>query len=243
MKKTLIIEDEINVREGLKKLLKIVAPTLEVVAETGFVSQALELIKKHKPDLIFLDVELEDGLGFDVLKQVEQIDFKIIFTTAYSQYAIDAFKFSAVDYLLKPIDPSELKMAIQRAVSAINNNKKNLDLLSTLKNNIANKEQKIVLKTTENRFVINVKEIIRLEADGTYTKFITTDRALIVSKNIKFYEDLLDENFLRCHQSHLVNSRHIISLTNTGFLQMSNQDLVPISTRKRKKIGQLINKL
>jgi len=243
MIKTLIIEDEINVREGLKKLLKIMATSIEVIAETSFVSEALELIKKEKPDLIFLDVELEDGSGFDILKQFEMIDFKIIFTTAYSQYAIDAFKFSAVDYLLKPIDPTELKLAIERAVSDINTKKKHQDLLSVLKNNIENQEQKIVLKTTENRFVINVKDIIRLEADGTYTNFIITNRKVIVSKHIKFYEDLLDEKFLRCHQSHLVNSIHIISLTSKGFLQMSNQDLVPVSTRKRKEIGQLINEL
>ncbi|HFS67933.1 MAG TPA: response regulator transcription factor, partial [Flavobacteriia bacterium] len=202
MIKTLIIEDEINVREGLKKLLKIIAPNIKVIAETGFITEAIQIIKKEKPSLIFLDIELEDGSGFDILKQFETIYFKIIFTTAYNQYAINAFKFSATDYLLKPINPIELKKAIQRATIALDKE----NLLTVLKHNLDNKEQKIVLKTSENQFVINVKNIIHLEADGTYTHFITTNKKIIVSKNIKFYEDLLNDNFFRCHQSHLVNS-------------------------------------
>lgn len=239
MIKTLIIEDEINVREGLKKLLKIIAPNIKVIAETGFITEAIQIIKKEKPSLIFLDIELEDGSGFDILKQFETIYFKIIFTTAYNQYAINAFKFSATDYLLKPINPIELKKAIQRATIALDKE----NLLTVLKHNLDNKEQKIVLKTSENQFVINVKNIIHLEADGTYTHFITTNKKIIVSKNIKFYEDLLNDNFFRCHQSHLVNSAHIIRYTNKGFLQMTNRDLVPVSTRKKKEITPFLNGL
>ncbi|MCF6350788.1 MAG: LytTR family DNA-binding domain-containing protein [Flavobacteriaceae bacterium] len=242
MIKVIIIEDEINVRAGLKKMLKILEPTLKIVAETGFVNQAIQQIKKEKPDLIFLDIKLEDGTGFDILKQLKNIDFKIIFTTAYNEYAVNAFKFSAVDYLLKPIDPIELQGAIKRALFNIGNEKEHQDLLAVLKNNLVTKVQKIVLKTTKQHYIIYVKDIINLKADGAYTHFITTNKKITVSKNLKYYQDLLSTTFIRCHQSHLVNSKHIMGL-NKECLQMSNHSLIPISTRKKAEIIKLIHKI
>jgi len=243
MIKTLLIEDEINVRSALKKMLHIITPNIEIVAETGLVSEAIELIKTQKPDLIFLDIELEDGTGFDILKQVENLNSKTIFTTAYNQYAIKAFKFSAVDYLLKPIDPEELQNATNRAIKDIKNKKEYQELLSVLKNNLQEKEQKIILKTTEQRYVIAVKDIIYLEADGAYTVFITTNNSVIVSKNLKYYQELLPDNFIRCHQSFLVNKNHIEGLNKQNQITLSYNNFVPISTRKKAEITEIISKL
>ena len=243
MLRTLIIEDEINVRSALKKMLAILEPTVEIIGETGYVKEAVKLILLEKPDLIFLDIELEDGSGFDIINQFKDIDFKIIFTTAYNQYAVTAFKYSAVDYLLKPVDPLELKEALKKTILAINDKKEHQELLAILKNNIDNEAQKLVLKTADQRYVLSVKDIIRLEADGAYTNFICKDQKIIISKNLKHYQGLLNDNFIRCHQSHLINSSHIVGLNKAGFLQLSNQDTVPISTRKKSEIIQIIKDL
>ncbi len=240
MIKTILIEDELNVREGLKKMLKIIAPNIDIIGETAYVKQAIDLIKDKKPDLIFLDIELEDGTGFDILEQLKETNFNIIFTTAYNQYAIKAFKFSAIDYLLKPIDPLELENAIQRAQKQINHNTEHQELLSVLKNNIEKKETKIVLKTTEQRYIFDIKDIIHLIADGAYTVFVTLNNKIIVSKNIKYYQGILDENFIRCHQSHLINKKHV-KLIKGNDLIMINDDVIPISTRKKTEIINLIN--
>lgn len=236
MLKTIIIEDEINVREALIKLLKLIDNSIEVIATTGHIDEAKLLIKQHNPQLVFLDIELEDGTGFDLLQQLDNINFKLIFTTAYNQYAIKAFKFSAIDYLLKPIDPTELSNAIQRAKSEIKTAQKHQELIEVLNNNINKKEEKIVLKTTEQRYVIFVKDIIRLEADGAYTLFITASNSIIVSKHLKFYENLLNDSFIRCHQSHLVNKNHIIGIDKNNILLLTNEEKVPVSTRKKSEV-------
>jgi len=243
MIKVLIIEDELHVREALKKMLKLLDNTLEIVAETGFVSEAIILINTHKPDLVFMDVELEDGTSFDILKQLEKLTFKIIFTTAYNQYAIKAFKYAAIDYLLKPIDPLELQEAINRAKQDIMDERVHQELLDVLNQNKKTSPKKIILKTTEQRYVILIEDIIRLEADGAYTLFVLADKKIIVSKNLRYYQDLLPDNFIRCHQSHLVNSRQIVSLNKAGLLFMKNENLVPVSTRRKATILQLIQNL
>jgi len=237
---TIIIEDEINVREALKKMLSIIAPEIYIVAETAYVSKAIDLIQLHKPNLIFLDIELEDGTGFDILNQLEKINFNIIFTTAYNQHAIKAFKFSAIDYLLKPIDPLDLENAIKRVTENIVNTKEHQELLKVLQNNTDKKEPQIVLKTTEQRYIFKTKDIIRLEADGAYTLFVTQNNQIIVSKNIKFYQNILDENFIRIHQSHLINKKHVKGVKGYNII-LSNNDIVPISTRKKTDIIKLIN--
>lgn len=243
MIKTILIEDEINAREALTKMLKIIEPKIQIIAETGFVSEAVNLIKDQKPDLVFLDIQLEDGTGFDLLKQLDSIDFKIIFTTAYNQYAINAFKFSAVDYLLKPTDPIDLKEAINRALSLIYSEKEHQNLVEILKNNETSKNKKIVLKTTQQRYVLNINDIIHLKADGAYTIFKTAQQKIIVSKNLRYYQDLLNTHFVRCHQSHLINLKQVKGINKKGFLIMSNQDEIPVSSRKKSEIKKLITHL
>ncbi len=243
MIRTILIEDEINAREALKKMLQIIEPTIEIVAETGYVSDALSLIKLKKPDLVFLDIQLEDGTGFDLLKQLDTIKFKIIFTTAYHQYAINAFKFSAIDYLLKPIGPLDLKEAINRAINIIDTEKDHHNLVEIIKNNEASKNKKIVLKTTEQRYILNINDIIHLKADGAYTIFKTINQKIIVSKNIQFYQDLLGADFTRCHQSHLVNLKQVEAFSKNGMLIMNNNDEIPVSSRKKTATKKLIERL
>jgi two-component system LytT family response regulator len=243
MIKVLIIEDEFNVLEALKKMLKLIDRSMDLVADTGFVSEAVTLIKEHQPDLVFMDIELEDGTGFDILKQLDKLTFKIIFTTAYNQYAIKAFKYAATDYLLKPIDPIELREAVNRAKKGIIDTREHQELLQVLNQNKTEHPKKIILKTTEQRYVISVEEIIRLEADGAYTLFVLADRKIIVSKNLRYYQDLLPDNFVRCHQSHLVNSKQIVSLNKSGLLFMKNKELIPVSTRRKVSILQVIESL
>lgn len=239
MIRTIVIEDEQNARNALKKMLQMVTSKIEIIAETSFVKEAIDLINQLKPDLVFLDIKLADGTAFEILEKIKNPNFKIIFTTAYDEYALKAFKVSALDYLLKPIDPLELQTALQKANSLIKDEKEHKTLLSVLKNNENKADKKIVLKTTENRFIIYQKEIIRLEADGAYTLFVTEKQNIIVSKNLKYYQELLDNNmFVRCHQSHLVNIKQVISIHKNDKLLLSNKDLIPISIRKKSEISK-----
>lgn len=240
MIRTIIIEDELDVRQGLIKMLAAVRKDIFIVGETGYVSEALELIKINKPQLVLIDIELEDGTGFDVLKALSNTKFKIIFTTAYNQYAIKAFKYSAVDYLLKPISPIELKEAVNKSITEIESEIQFKELLELVNSKENSKAEKIVLKTANQRFVLRIKDIIRLEADTAYTIFITETQKIVVSKNLKFYQNLLDTTFIRCHQSHLVNSKHIKGLKNNELL-LSNTETIPISIRKKTEILQQIN--
>ncbi len=235
----IIIEDEILVSNALEKMLTLIDPTIKIVGVASHVEDAVEKITTLQPDIVFLDVELEDGTGFDILKKLDSTKFKIIFTTAYNQYAINAFKYSAVDYLLKPIDPTDLQDALIRAKTAISNAKEHQKLLTVLNENLEKKEKKIVLKTSDQQFVMKVEDIIHLEADGAYTNFVSSKLKVIISKNIKFYQNLLDDNFIRCHQSHLINIKHVLGIKN-GQLRMSNGDMIPISTRKKSSILGMI---
>lgn len=240
MIKTVLIEDEVNARGSLRKILKLIAPNIEIIGETGYVKEAVKMINTLKPKLIFLDIKLEDGIGFDILKQLEYTSFKIIFTTAYNEYAIKAFKYSATDYLLKPINPLELKSALERAIISLNKETKHDKLLNVLKYNIEENDKKIVLKTTNNQHIVLVKDIIRLEADTAYTTFYVNNNKITVSKNLKYYQEILDDGFIRCHQSHLVNNLHIIGVHKKEFIKMSNEELIPISLRKKNEIIQQI---
>ncbi len=241
MIRAIIIEDEANIREGLKKLIKLTSQEVEIVAETAYIEEAVQLIKQKQPDLIFLDIELEDGNGFDLLQQIDFKNLKIIFTTAYNQFAIKAFKYNAIDYLLKLIEIDELEAAIQNATSLILNEKERQYLLGMLNNTIEKDEEKISLKTADNRFLVKIKDIIYIEADGAYTHFYILDTKVTTSKNLKYYQDMLDDSiFKRCHHSYLVNLHHIKGIEKNKALKLSNEHLIPISARKKAEILTLI---
>lgn len=233
MIKTLIIEDEFNAREILKKLLLHAFADIEIVGETSSVSDSISFLKSNSIDLAIMDIELDDGNSFDILKNIDKLNFQIVFTTAYNKYALRAFKFNAIDYLLKPIDPIELVSAINKAISAIEKeiNYKELLEISSKKEN-----QKIKIKTAHQTYIMHVSDIIRVEAEGAYSNIITINQRILISKNLRFYEDLLnDYNFIRVHQSHLINFSKIIKVKSNSVL-MNNKDIVPVSSRKKKRL-------
>ncbi len=242
MIKTIIIEDEINARSALHKMISFLCPDIDILAEADNISQGLEAIKKHRPDLVFLDIRLNDHSAFELLEKLDTINFKIIFTTAYDQYAIKAFKFNAIDYLLKPIDPDELKTAIKKSAEEIRFKNEYRDLLEMIKNQNTQKKKKIVLKTTEQRFVIPVKDILYLKAEGSYTLFIISTQAnILISKNIKYYQDILNDSFIRTHHSYLVNKDHIKGLNNNEII-LANGETIPVSGRKKADVLKFIIK-
>lgn len=248
MIQTLIIEDEINAQKTLIQMLSLYYPSVNVLATTGKVSEALALIELHRPQLIFLDIQLEDGNGFELLKKIEEINFEIIFITAFNQYAIKAFKFSALDYLLKPIDPDLLIEALEKVEKVIQ--QKNIQQqIQTFLNNQQqpSEKQKIVLKNSENIFIIEVQEINRLESEGPYTTFFLEDgRSILISKNLKFYEDLLStHHFFRVHQSHMINLKKLSRLERKegGYLIMKDESIVPVSVRKKEALINAIEQL
>lgn len=249
MVKAIIIEDEKMSRETLRRLLEKYCPTVEVVAEADGYRKGMEEIRKYHPDVIFLDIQMPDGSGFRLLEELEDIDFEVIFTTAFDQFAIKAIKYSALDYLLKPIIPQELTEAIQRVErKKADNAKRRIEAVAT--DNLKmqdDRNHKIVLSTSEMLHVISVDDIIRCESDNYYTNFYFIDgRKLLVSKTLKENEELLSHhNFIRPHKSHLINIKYIKSYIRQegGYILMSDDTHIPVSRRKKDKIMEIIYNL
>jgi two-component system LytT family response regulator len=238
MFKVAIIDDEKNVRIVIKKLLNILYSNCEIVAEAASIKEAKAILPQVKPDIVLLDIELEDGTGFSLLKQLPSLDFKLIFITAFNQYAIKAFKFNALDYLLKPIDPIELQNAIDKAQQRVSNEK---ELRTFIENFDKNKISKIVINTTEKNHFITVSDITYCKAQGSYTKVFTKEQSILASKNLKQFEDLLSEQgFIRTHQSYLVNKLEIAAVKNNTLL-LTDKTEIPISVRRKPEIMALLN--
>jgi two-component system LytT family response regulator len=240
MIKAVVIDDMLLARKALIKDIAETSPQVSIVGEAENVVEGAKLIKKTDPDLIFLDIHLSDGDGFDILEICHPVRGQVIFTTASDQHAIKAFRFSAIDYLLKPIDPTQLKQAIQK--SLVNINEKQLDV-STFRINYQN-PQKLVLHTAEVMKIVDIKDIIRLESMGNYTNFYFTDGTkLLITKTLKEYHELLIEHrFLRVHQSHLINLRLLSSYVKSegGYLLMEDGSRIPVSVRKKPMVMEAI---
>jgi len=238
--KVLIIEDEIDARKVLHYLIQELFPSLQIVGQTGSVRKAKEMIRSLHPDIVFLDVQLEDGTGFDLLNNCSHNGFQIIFTTAYSKFALNAIKYSATDYILKPVNPNELKQAIEK-VTKIKRKEKEFEMLKTVVKNNKKNPYKITIKTAEQIYMLPIDDIVRLEADGAYTTIITRDKRIVASKNIKHYENILPEDiFIRPHQSHLINKNFIGEINKNGKLLLINNEEVPVSFRKKSMIRNLL---
>lgn len=240
--KALIVDDEIANRENLRQLLQVYAPDVNICAEANDVDSAWKAILQYRPQLVFLDIQLHAQSGFDLLKQLDEINFEIIFVTAYNQYGIQAVKFAALDYLLKPIDIDELKTAIDKARRAISQKQKNERLnylLEYLKDDNQTRPRIALPLFGETRYV-NIHDIIRCEADNTYTRFVLNNgESIIVSKTLKEYADMLTGyGFLRCHQSHLVNTAFIKSWLREdgGSLLLTDNSKIPVSKLNREKV-------
>lgn len=246
MIKAIIIDDEKNNQELISNLLKSYTENIQVVAIADSVESAYIAIVENQPDLIFLDIQMPDGTGFDLLKKFDKINFKIIFVTAHQEYAIEAFKYSALDYLLKPLSPSNLISAVKKMEESINGEELSLKL-KTLLSNISEpmkNKKKIVLKTMERIYSVDINDIIRFESDGGYSKVYLLDgKRIMVSRTMKEFEDMLvDANFLRIHNSHLINMNHLYCFEKTeGHVIMKDDSVVPVSNRKREQLLELLN--
>lgn len=246
MIKAIIIEDEKMSRETLRRMLEKYCPVVEVIGEADGYRKGMEEIRKHPPDVIFLDIQMPDGSGFRLLEEIGEINFEVIFTTAFDQFAIKAIKYSALDYLLKPIIPQELVDAIDRVEKKKMESRrlKSLGEADGTARTESDQRQKIILSTAEMVHVIHVDDIIRCESDNYYTNFYFTDgRKLLVSKTLKENEELLSHhNFIRPHKSHLVNVKYIKSYLRHegGIILMTDGTRIPVSRRKKDKIMEII---
>ncbi|MDD4490797.1 MAG: LytTR family DNA-binding domain-containing protein [Paludibacter sp.] len=246
--RTLIVDDEAPIRELISGIIENFSELAEVIATADGVASGLAAIKQHKPDLVLLDVNLIDGTAFDLLQQLDEIKFAIIFITAYEKYAVNAFKFSAVDYIMKPIHIDELTAAIRKTVEQSEQQALSLKLNNFFDNiNSKPKDKKIVLKTSESIFIVKVTDIIRCEADHNYTTFyLISGKKVLVSKTLKDYDEILcDFFFFRAHQSHLININHIVSFEKSdgGYLRMIDGSSVPVSKRKREELLEFFNQI
>ncbi|MEX0997715.1 MAG: LytTR family DNA-binding domain-containing protein [Flavobacteriaceae bacterium] len=236
--KAIIVEDEKHSRETLKNLLEKFCEGVEVIGLAASVKEALDIIPKSKPDLVFMDIELQSGTGFDILSQLPEINFEVIFTTAFDQYAIKAVKFSSLDYLLKPIDLEELQLAVEKAKKIKNKEAYNNQLQTLLQNIQQPKLSKICLATSDGFEFINTQDILYCEAGGSYTTFnLTNGKKLLVSKHLKEYENLLiDQFFMRVHNSYLINLKEVKKYVKAdgGYIVMNNEDIVSISRGKKE---------
>ncbi len=250
MIKAILIDDDANLRVGLKSMLSRYAPQIEVVGEGESVSSGIEIIEKNPSDVLFLDIQLGDGTGFDILEKLIQrngkIDQQIVFITAFEQYAIKAFRFSALDYLLKPVDPEDLKQVTDKIVQAVIKNTSN-ENVGILLENIRKKTEefkRIVLSNSDGTHVFEVSDIIRCESEDNYTKFfIINHKPVLISKTLKEYEELLSPHgFERVHQSHLINMAYVKAFNKSEglFIEMNDLSKVPVSIRKKDKFQNLL---
>ncbi|MEJ6583051.1 MAG: LytTR family DNA-binding domain-containing protein [Crocinitomicaceae bacterium] len=237
MKKIVIIDDENRTRELIARMIDSFGFDVITIPEGENVQSGIEAIEKHQPDIVFLDIQMPDGTGFDVIRSIENKSFEVIFITAHEEFAIKAIKFSALDYLLKPIDTTELKAALEKALETIDEKKESSQFDALQKNIQPFEKRRLVLKTQESVHVVELDQIIRCEADRNYTSFFLKDnKKILVSKTLKEYETLLSgHNFLRVQQSHLVNIDYVdrYDKKNGGAVVMKDGSEVPLSPAKR----------
>ncbi len=234
-----IVDDELKSRESLKILVEDFCEGVEVKELCQNVAEAIKAIELHKPTVVFLDIQLQRETGFDLLTRLKNFDFEVIFTTAYAEYAVKAFKFSAVDYLLKPVDIEELKQAVEK----VEKRKENTisDRLQQLLGNLrttSSENYKIALPTLDGLVFVKVSEILYCEASSNYTEIVLeSGKKYVVSRTLKEYEDMLsDQNFFRIHHSYLINLNGIKKYIkgDGGQVVMNNDKSLDVSKRKKE---------
>lgn len=249
MLKAVVIDDIDVIRRDNLALIKAHCPNVQIVGEADSVESGVALIRQTQPDLVFLDVEMGDGTGFDLLQKLKPIGFKVIFVTGHEDFAIRAFRFSAIDYLLKPLDPTELVEAVKKAQDAVNN-----DIFDAKLNNLfSNLErpknlQKLILKTSDRIYSVDIQDIVNCESDKNYTTFYLINAPkIVVSNNLKEYETILaPHNFFRTHKSHLINLAyfdHLVKSDGGNTIVMKNKQMIPLSVRKKDEFMQVLETL
>jgi len=249
MLRAVAIDDIESIRKNNISIIKSSCPNISIVGEADSVASGISLIKQLTPDIVFLDVEMTDGTGFDLLQKLKPIAFKVIFITGFEDFAIRAFRFSAIDYLLKPLDANELVEAVKKAEESLSKEVFDIKLSNLFANLDRPKDlQKLVLKTADRIYSVNIQDIVSCESDKNYTTFYFVNApALIVSTNLKEYEILLSPyNFFRTHKSHLINMAyfdHFIKTDGGNTIVMKNKNTVPLSVRKKEEFLVLLENL
>jgi len=249
MIKAVIIDDEPAMQEVNSRLLAEYFPEIDIVGIADSVKTGVRLIQKVKPDLVLLDIELKDGSGFQLLQKLKPYDFKVVFITGFHSFAIKAIKFSALDYIVKPVNETEFQQAIERAVELIDKSESTDAQLNVLMKSLQKEtmSKKLVLRTAESLHVVDISDIYFCKSDNSYTTFYFKDNEnILVSKGLKDYENLLaDYGFYRAHQSYLVNLNQIkkVDKSDGGFIIMKNKKEIPVSLRQMKKLISLLSKL
>lgn len=249
MLRAVIIDDIESIRRDNVMMIKTHCPNVSVIGQADSVESGVALVKQLSPDLVFLDVEMPDGTGFDLLQRLKPVTFKIIFITGYEDFAIRAFRFSAIDYLLKPLRSTDLIEAVAKAEESLGS-----DILEARLNNLfANLErpknlQKLLLKTMDKIYSVNVQDIVHCEADKNYTTFhFINAPSLVVSTNLKEYDNLLTPHqFFRSHKSHLINMAyfdHFVKSEGGNTIVMKNKATIPLSVRKKDEFLILLDSL
>jgi len=243
MVKVVIIDDEQDAINSINLIVNEYCSNAEIIGTASSAAEGRNVILNQKPDLVFLDIEMPRGNGFDLLEMLPERSFEIIFITAYNNFAIKAFKYSAIDYILKPIDIDELVQAVDRAEKRINlykkNDSENRDRYDVLLDNIQTSQPtKIMVPTSEGQIYLEISDINRIEAEGSYsTIFLNNKTKLLVSKNLKEFENMLSSNdFFRPHNSHLINLEFVKKyvLKDGGYIEMTKDIVVPRSRRRKE---------
>lgn len=240
----IIVDDEYNAIEALDKSLSQHCPQVKIVGKAQSADEGYQLILQFQPDLVFLDIQMSTSSGFDLLARFSKPDFKVIFVTAFDFYALNAIKFSALDYLLKPVAPLELKEAVAKAIFQIKEKKLTDDLKNLIRNlqNPRSRKNKINISTQKGIELVEIDDLIRCEAVNGFTiMHLNTRKEIVSSKDLKFYQEILEEyDFFRVHDTHLVSYHHIIRVQNIdgGILLMSDTSEVPIARRRKPDFNE-----
>lgn len=245
--RAIIIDDEKKGREILKSLIETYCKEVEIIAQASNADEGYEMIQKHEPDVVFLDVEMPSGDGFSLLERFDEITFQIIFTTAFDDYAIKAIKFHALDYLLKPIDIDELRVAVENVKKALQGEQgvdnRYMEMLQSRKENTG----KLALPIKDGIVYLSISEIVRVESDGAYSIFYTDcGKKHLSSKNLGEYEEILPSfGFFRVHRSHIINVKKVKKFIRSdgNFIEMEDGSRVEIARRKKDEFLEMMNQI
>jgi len=247
MLKAVIIDDESGAIKNLSKIIENYCSTIQIIGSASGVIEGIKLINDKQPDLVFLDIQMPDGTGFDMLECIKYWSFDLIFVTSYNQHAIKDFKYSAVDYLLKTIDIDELIAAVERIIERKLQNTIGNDYNELFNNLKGDKPFKIAISSSNSKEFIQIENIIRLEASGSYTNIhLTNERVIVASKKIKEFEDILSDHlFVRIHNSHMINLNEVTKYYKHegGWIGLSDGSEVPLARRRKSLFDMMMGKI
>jgi two-component system LytT family response regulator len=242
--KSIIVDDEKHGRENLAGILRQYCPDVDVLGEANSVDSAISLIHEKNPDLVFLDIEMPKANGFRLLEHFRDFRFEVIFVTAYDNYAIKAIRFSAADYILKPINLNDLQIAVSKVAERIHQKQENQRMKQLVYNISQPLNPRIGLPSGDRIEFVEVSKIVRCQGEGNYTHiYFEGNKHLLVAKTLVEFEDLLQEfSFFRVHKTHLVNLKQVIAYVKTdgGILQLSNGDSVAVSRRRKEDVQKML---